>query len=172
LSNQSNFNNKSNKPNESKQNIFIKFINTINEPVKILSSNINKFSNTKKSLQSNLTDEIISSDEEPKLYSNYINYSNSENIIKIFEEYEYSDDLVYKIKENINKHKEQPNIDIPNLKKEITQIHTIKNFKCINCKLYKKIYDYQYESAKYPKYYIENQIKFNPLIGIYTCYCL
>ncbi len=146
-------------------NIFIKFVNTIKEPVKIFN-----LDNKNKVKLFNESEEFISEDSEPKLYTNTVG---SNNLIKIFEEYEYSDDIVY----NIKKSKENKNIkndkNISKIKPVQFNLNKLQTkqenkIKCKKCGLFvnKKIVNFGYN-----KYQVVNNIKFNPLFGIYHCAC-
>ncbi len=142
-------------------NIFIKIVNSIKEPIKLFTP-VDK----KQVKYYNESEEFISDDPEPKLYSNTVGKN---NIIKIFEEYEYSDDLVYSFENN----KKKINNKILHKKNKYpcndNKIFVQPSNKCDKCGLY--INNKIKITYKKNKYLIFNNIKHNPLYGIYHCGC-
>ncbi len=133
--------------------IFYKFVNTIKEPVKIFSTK--SIQKPIYNLDNNFsTDDFVSSDEEPKLYTNNINKN---NFIKIFEEIDYSDELVYNLRP---KEKE---IQL----KKVKLKHKITKNKCKKCGLYLINDKHDYFKINYCPFYL----KYNELKGIYHCGC-
>lgn len=74
-------------------NIFIKFIETKKELIKIFSVKTNKTNFDNLFNFEYWSEDILLSDEEPNLYDNFVSHN---HVIKVFDEYEYSDDIVYK----------------------------------------------------------------------------
>lgn len=133
--------------------IFYKFVNKIKEPVKIFTTR--NIQEPNYDLDNNFsTDDIASSDEEPKLYTNNINKN---NLIKIFEEIDYSDELIYNLK---------PKEKEIQAKKVKLKQKNIKN-KCKKCGLYLINGKNNYLKINYPPFYL----KYNELKGIYHCGC-
>ena len=145
-------------------NIFIKFVDSIKEPVKLFKTN------NKSIKKYNESEEFISDDPEPKLYSNTVGKN---NIIKIFEEYEYSDDLIYSLKppktcETKLKSNDKCNL-LPLDEIKLYKLDNLNNNICLNCGL---LTNNNFEiNIKKSKYVIYNTIKYNNLKGIYTCGC-
>ncbi len=153
-------------------NIFIKFVETIKEPVKIFNIKSNKKTFDYSWDLKYGTEDIVSSDEEPVLYDNFISHN---HIIKIFDEYEYSDDIVYKFKNKTqipNLKPDNYSIDCETKNNLDLLINSVVRIKCDLCGLFlKNLMDNQYKYYKYNRYFIVNTIKYNNLKYIYNCGC-